>query len=35
MTSLPVDAPLYREAVADWPVLRKPFSVEKLAAVMG
>ncbi|MEM7488301.1 MAG: PAS-domain containing protein [Pseudomonadota bacterium] len=35
MTSLPTDAPLYREAVADWPVLRKPFSVEKLAAVLA
>ncbi len=35
MTSLPVDAPLYREAVAAWPVLRKPFSVEKLAAVLA
>ena len=35
MTSLPADAPLYREAAAAWPVLRKPFSVEKLAAVLG
>ena len=35
MTSLPADAPLYRDAVRDWPVLRKPFSVEKLAAVLG
>ncbi|CUH33606.1 Blue-light-activated protein [Jannaschia seosinensis] len=35
MTSLSVDAPLYREAAADWPVLRKPFSVEKLAAVIA
>ncbi|MEM8824636.1 MAG: PAS-domain containing protein [Pseudomonadota bacterium] len=35
MTSLPVDAPLFREAATDWPVLRKPFSVEKLAAVLG
>lgn len=35
MTSLPTDAPLYREAIADWPVLRKPFSVEKLAAVLA
>ena len=34
MTSLPVDAPLYREASAAWPVVRKPFSVEKLAAVL-
>jgi signal transduction histidine kinase len=35
MTSLPVDAPLFREARAHWPVLRKPFSVEKLAAVLA
>ena len=35
MTSLPADAPLYREAVADWPVLRKPFSMAKLAAVLA
>jgi hypothetical protein len=35
MTSLPADAPLYREAAADWPVLRKPFSVEKLSAVLA
>jgi signal transduction histidine kinase len=35
MTSLPPDAPLYREAVADWPILRKPFSVEKLSAVLA
>ncbi|MFO6466020.1 PAS-domain containing protein [Jannaschia sp. KMU-145] len=35
MTSLPPDAPLYREAAADWPVLRKPFSVEKLSAVLA
>ncbi|WP_371157868.1 PAS-domain containing protein [Jannaschia sp. 2305UL9-9] len=34
MTSLPTDAPLYREATALWPVLRKPFSVEKLSAVL-
>ncbi|MEM8848898.1 MAG: PAS-domain containing protein [Pseudomonadota bacterium] len=35
MTSLPKDAPLFREAATDWPVLRKPFSVEKLAAVLA
>ncbi|MEL6586747.1 MAG: response regulator, partial [Pseudomonadota bacterium] len=35
MTSLPMDAPLYREAAAAWPVLRKPFSIEKLSAVLG
>ncbi|MEM7643164.1 MAG: PAS-domain containing protein [Pseudomonadota bacterium] len=35
MTSLPTDAPLFREAATDWPVLRKPFSVEKLAAVLA
>ena len=35
MTSLPADAPLYRDAVARWPVLRKPFTVEKLAAVVA
>ncbi|MEM9795928.1 MAG: PAS-domain containing protein [Pseudomonadota bacterium] len=35
MTSLPRDAPLYREAVATWPVIRKPFSVEKLAAALA
>jgi len=35
MTSLPPDAPLYRAAAADWPVLRKPFSVEKLASELG
>ncbi|UWQ22345.1 PAS-domain containing protein [Jannaschia sp. W003] len=34
MTSLPPDAPLWREAAARWPVIRKPFSVEKLAAVL-
>ncbi|KIT15325.1 hybrid sensor histidine kinase/response regulator [Jannaschia aquimarina] len=34
MTSLPPDAPLWREAAADWPVIRKPFSVEKLSAVL-
>ncbi len=26
MTSLPVDAPLSREAAAGWPVIRKPFT---------
>jgi signal transduction histidine kinase len=35
MTSLPSDAPLYREAAAEWPILRKPFSVEKLSAVLA
>ena len=35
MTSLPPDAPLYREAVAEWPVLRKPFDIDKLAAVLA
>ena len=35
MTSLPADAPLYREAAAEWPLLRKPFSVEKLAAALA
>ena len=35
MTSLPPDAPLAREAAAGWPVLRKPFSVEKLSAVLA
>ncbi|PWJ13309.1 hybrid sensor histidine kinase/response regulator [Jannaschia seohaensis] len=35
MTSLPSDAPLYREAAAGWPLLRKPFSVEKLSAVLA
>ncbi|GIT92833.1 signal transduction histidine kinase [Jannaschia pagri] len=35
MTSLPADAPLYREAAAHWPVVRKPFSVEKLSAVLA
>ena len=35
MTSLPPDAPLFRDAAARWPVLRKPFSVEKLAAVLA
>ncbi|WGH80372.1 PAS-domain containing protein [Jannaschia sp. GRR-S6-38] len=35
MTSLQADAPLYRDAAAHWPVLRKPFSVEKLAAVLA
>jgi signal transduction histidine kinase len=35
MTSLPADAPLYREAAGRWPVLRKPFSVEKLSAVLA
>lgn len=35
MTSLPADAPLYREAAAEWPVIRKPFSVEKLGAVLA
>ncbi len=35
MTSLQPDAPLYREAAAQWPVLRKPFSVEKLSAVLA
>ncbi|SEK50652.1 hybrid sensor histidine kinase/response regulator [Jannaschia helgolandensis] len=34
MTSLPVDAPLYREAAAGWPVLRKPFSIDQLAAAL-
>ncbi|WP_281824582.1 hybrid sensor histidine kinase/response regulator [Jannaschia rubra] len=35
MTSLPPDAPLHREAAALWPVIRKPFSVEKLAAALA
>ncbi|CTQ49564.1 hybrid sensor histidine kinase/response regulator [Jannaschia donghaensis] len=35
MTSLPMDAPLYRDAVVDWPVIRKPFSLEKLAAALA
>ncbi|UWQ17698.1 PAS-domain containing protein [Jannaschia sp. M317] len=35
MTSLPDDAPLHRQAAADWPVVRKPFSVEKLSAVLA
>lgn len=35
MTSLPADAPLYREAAAGWPVVRKPFSLEKLAAALA
>ncbi|SDZ05536.1 Signal transduction histidine kinase [Jannaschia faecimaris] len=35
MTSLPHDAPLYREAVAEWPVIRKPFTLEKLAAALA
>ncbi|MCK0168916.1 PAS-domain containing protein [Jannaschia sp. S6380] len=35
MTSLPPDAPLFREAARDWPVLRKPFSVEKLSAALS
>jgi len=35
MTSLSAGAPLYREAAADWPLLRKPFSVEKLSAVLA
>ena len=35
MTSLPADAPLYRDAVANWPLLRKPFSAEKLAAILA
>lgn len=35
MTSLPLDAPLYREAVAAWPVIRKPFTLEKFAAALA
>ena len=35
MTSLPADAPLHREAAAEWPILRKPFTVEKLAAILA
>ncbi|SFJ10839.1 hybrid sensor histidine kinase/response regulator [Jannaschia pohangensis] len=35
MTSLPGDAPLYREAAGRWPVLRKPFSVGKLSAALS
>ncbi|WP_328794946.1 PAS-domain containing protein [Jannaschia marina] len=35
MTSLPLDAPLYREAATDWPVIRKPFTLEKLAAALA
>ncbi len=35
MTSLPRDAPLFHEAAAGWPVVRKPFSVEKLAAALA
>ena len=35
MTSLPPDAPLHARAAAEWPVLRKPFTVEKLSAVLA
>jgi DNA-binding response OmpR family regulator len=34
MTSLPPDAPLYRQGAARWPMVPKPFSPEKLAAAM-